>query len=90
MSSKGSLPKIIFSLTTPSSIRLLESPNKIEGHFNIDVNSKKILFSLLDLEGRSPEMNVGHVIANSRTIRDLGESSFDSAICIRTVKLKSC
>ena len=42
------------------------------------------------LEGRSPEMNVGHVIANSRTIRDLGESLFDSAICIRTVKLKSC
>ena len=42
------------------------------------------------LEGRSPEKNVGHVIANSRTIRDLGESSFDSAICIRTVKLKSC
>ena len=38
MSSKGSLPKIIFSLTAPSSIRLLESPNKIEGYFNIDVN----------------------------------------------------
>ena len=47
-------------------------------------------FSVFMLEGRSPEMNVGHVIANSRTIRDLGESSFDSAICIRTVKLKSC
>ena len=48
------------------------------------------LFTHSKLEGRSPEMNVGHVIANSRTIRDMGESSFDSAICIRTVKLKSC
>ena len=40
--------------------------------------------------GNSTDPNVGHVIANSRTIRDLGESSFDPAICIRTVKLKSC
>ena len=83
---------IVHLLVGAGSTLYVVKPNKRKGGRGgptADLNVQ-LACTLYYLEGRSPEKNVGHVIANSRTIRDLGESSFDSAICIRTVKLKSC